>query len=297
MKQLYIFFLILSISLFAHSMQKPKPNLILDLDDVLIHEPSKELTNMHIFFSNNSFLIQDYYGYFYIVPAYLSEFLKYTHSQFNLAFFSGGDDQRNKSIVANIWMQIFGSEKPEDVPILGRKDLTYAERNKEMQPESDGLNWYGNKKKDVSKFGDLSNTILVDDDLSWVLVGQKANFLSAPGGDFSLLIEQTKRDETSERGESFAKYVEENITNEWVGRDLLAFYKLLYITGVLEVASRHKDTIVRGLYSIQFDEDNKPKFLQNKLEFMYYQIGFQLLSSFSDDGMTEHFPDIEKHFK
>src|SRR5579872_7387359 len=152
------------------------PNLVLDLDDVLLHEPSKEITKQHEFFSKKSFLVKDSYNHNYIVPAYLSEFLKFATNRFNITFFSSGDGQRNISVVQDIWQKVFNTNKPETVQVLCRKNLTNAEHIKALQPYG-GWDWYGNQKKDISKIGELHNTILVDDDKSWVLKGQESNLL------------------------------------------------------------------------------------------------------------------------
>jgi len=43
------------------------PNLVLDFDDVLLHSPSKDITEHYQFFLKKSFLVKDSYGYNYIV--------------------------------------------------------------------------------------------------------------------------------------------------------------------------------------------------------------------------------------
>ncbi|MBA3752361.1 hypothetical protein H0X06_06260 [Candidatus Dependentiae bacterium] len=270
-------------------------NLILDLDEVLLHHPSKEITLPHQFFLERPFLVKDTYGYNYIVPAYLPEFLKFARSRFNIAFFSGGDKERNKSVVQDIWKKVFDTNQLEDVPILSREDLTPADRFDELHPKvgNDPFRWYGNYKKDITKVGKLDSTILVDDDKSWVLKGQVPNFLKAPGFIFNL--EEFIAKDTAKEG-TCHHTPEECLAGKGCELDqLLEFYKLLYITGILDKAAQHDANVIEGLYAIQFDAENQ-QFENHMKEIAYYKRGYSLLSGFSSEIASRYFPRLEKHF-
>lgn len=283
-------------------MEEKKPNLILDLDDVILHHPTLKPESYYNIFSEKIFPIKDVFGNTYIVPAYLPEFMKWCHATFNISFFSSGDINRNKSVVQDIWMKAFGVDRPENTIILSRDDLIDAKES--MQPvikqrDGDGFKnrmWFGNKKKDVTKIGSLNNTILVDDDLSWVIRDQIKNYLCVTGSGFYSMT-------------SFITYYREHDQNKYEDKikemifgsrlfddeKLLPFYKLLYVVGVLDVAMEHIN-IVEGLYRAQYDNDI-PNFLgKTGIDLKPYKIGYKALSDFSGKKLPELFPEIEKYF-
>lgn len=267
------------------------PDLILDLDDVLLHNPSQTITTQHEFFSKKSFLVSDSYGYHYILPAYISEFLKFATSSFNITFFSGGDEERNRSVVQDIWIKVFNTDKPDTIVVLSRGNLTSAENDSALQGK-----WYGNKKKDISQVGKLDNTILVDDDQSWALKDQEPNLLKVSGSTLYRLedlieLHRNKHDDY----ENSNKTIEECLMDKYGSDDLLAYYKLIYIVGVLDIATKHDAGIINGLYAIQFEND-EPKFYDRMRELKYYKRGYRVLSDFFGGTLSQHFPEIEQHF-
>ncbi len=78
--------------------------------------------------------------------------------------------------------------------------------------------------------------------------GQEANFLRAPGhiwfNDFHKVFD---------KNEAYYITREQFLAEKKSGfHDLLRFYKLLYITGILDKAAQHETSSVKGLYAIQF---------------------------------------------
>jgi hypothetical protein len=169
-----------------------KPTLVLDLDDVFLHHPERRSSECHPFFEGRYLLVKCN-EYQYVTPAYTCEFLEFARDNFEIAFFSGGDETRNVAVVGDMWTKTFGSPKPDDVKILSskdRKNVEYCRPADLFQPKSTvhygtdlNVSWYGNTKKDLSLLGDLANTVLADDDKSYVMKGQVKNFLSVPGGN------------------------------------------------------------------------------------------------------------------
>jgi len=255
------------------AIKKDGINVILDIYNVLLHQRCGYITDVHQFFLNKSFVVQDSAGDNYIVPAYLPEFLNFVMSRFNISFFSNIPRKRNISVIQNIWLKAFGTSKPEGIQALGRKDLTYAGDDKELQPYVGGEYWDGNYKKDIRKLGALHNTILVDEGNDWVLKGQEFNFLSVPSANFY----NFKLDvEFYENRDNYSQLIEKLLVSKHGVDDSLAFYKLLYIAGVLDIVAEHETSIIDGLYAIQF-EDDVPKFYKTERYLQYYKRGYRVL--------------------
>lgn len=267
-----------------------KPNLVLDIDDFLLHSPSKTITSEHEFFSKKSFLIQDSFGHNYIVPAYFSEFFKFVTSKFNITFFSSGIAKRNKSVIQDIWLKVFNVNKPKNIKILSRENLTNAENINSLQGK-----WYGNQKKDISQIGTLDNTILIDDDKNWSIKGQESNLLKVPSYSFYRLQHMTEFYHNKHNNDNdYNKSIEKCLINKNNIDDILAYYKLLYIIGILDIASKHKISIINGLYDIQFKND-EPIFDELFEDLQYYKRGHKVLSEFLNSSLPQYFPEIEKH--
>src|SRR5262249_48738636 len=157
------------------------------------------------------------------------------------------DDKRNKSVVQDIWSKVFGVSIPDGLQILCGDDRIDARKNRELHPKYADELWYSDYKKDVTKVGPLHNTILVDDDKTLVLKGQECNFLKAPGEKFLSL---KNMHEYYQGKSSYAETVKKRLVRG--SSEILAFYKFLYIAGVLDCAAQHEAGIIAGLYAIQF---------------------------------------------
>lgn len=269
------------------------PNLALDLDGVILHNISPKITKKHEFFSKKSFLAKDVYNNNYIVPAYLPEFLKFATQRFNIAIFSAGLEERNKSVVEDIWLKVFNINTPENIKILCRDDLIDATGHVNLQPCTEGY-WYNTQKKDIRKIGELHNTILVDDNKSWVMRDQEANLLNTIDDDFDQLYD-ILTPLYDEDINVIDKYMQNPLLHHWQLGHVLTYYKLLYIAGLLDIAANHEKSIIHGLQDIQF-ENNKQMFYDRCRELKYYKRGYSVLSQFSDGALAPHFPRIEKHF-
>ncbi|MBA2307259.1 hypothetical protein H0W26_03955, partial [Candidatus Dependentiae bacterium] len=167
----------------------------------------------------------------------------------------------------------------------------------ELHPQPDGEQycWFGNYKKDITKRGDLSTTILADNDKSWAMSGQEANFLRAPGHIwFGRLLEIFgKKDAPYITLESYLAERESDL------HDLLLFYKLLYITGILDKAAQHATSSVKGLYTIQFAHTQtafEHRVSELREEPSYYKKGYSILSEYTQKPLPHYFPQIESFF-
>lgn len=238
-----------------------KKNIVLDLDDVLLHEPRKIMTDLHQYLEQYTAILCDHVGNFYILPAYFDEFMRYCADNFNISFFSSGDKQRNECIVEKIWQKVFHCTKPPHVIVLSRNDKTPGEYTNKYyvtcsaSPKNTPTygtrksywSWVGNTKKDITKIGALVNTILVDDDPSYVLDGQIKNYLDVNGHSFAHILKDCTEGNIDNLAIESVEYREKT----------LSFYKLLHIVGVIETAKVHDEGIVEGLAAIYFVA-NKP---------------------------------------
>lgn len=257
--------------------KRDRINLILGLDNVLVHDPLQGMEKIDQILLKKTFLVQDSDCDKYVVPAYLSEFLKFVLSRFNVSFFGQTYNERNITVVENIWKKVFGVCKPENIQVLGRNDLGYAGNGGKFQPHVGGECWQGQYKKDIRRIGELHNTILVDDDKSYVLNGQEFNALLVSGADFHDLEKIVERDVYADNHDQM---IGEDLASRWCAHELLAFYKLLYVVGLLDIAAQHKTSIIDGLRAIQF-EDGMPMFSERQKDLQYYKRGYKVLLNFS----------------
>jgi hypothetical protein len=252
-------------------------NLVLSLDHVLLHDASKTMEPVHTFFADKSFLVEDLDGAYHIVPAFLAPFLRYVTQNYTVAFFDDvGERYKNtETVVKNIWTRVFGINKPNTLRTLSRDDLTF------IKTEEPGISC----KKNITRIGQLHNTVLVDAYLSWSMKGQESNMLLVPSYNFSTLYRSIKFYSDKDK-DSYKQAIKDFITNKIALDDFLSFYKLLYVVGVLDIACKHTTNIIEGLRAIQC-EDNRSKVYDRQSDLTYYKRGYRILLSYTDD--------LEKH--
>jgi hypothetical protein len=265
--------------------QKKKPNVILDLHRVLIYNRTSKVEDLHTFFSKKSFLVVDAHGDTFVTPAYLKQFLRFLISRFNIAFFGNTSAEFNSSVVQYIWLKVFNTVKPDEIPVLSENHLIRTDGQTECQPKKTGdISWYGTYKKDIIKIGPVDNTVIVDDELSWILNGQESNLLKVSRQDFTTFYYEFQNLYAANKNKDKAthdKDIQECLSEKAVTDDFLAFYKLLYITGVLDAASENKTNIVAGLRAVQW-EDDMPKFSERCCDLTFYAKGYRVLFAYSD---------------
>lgn len=165
-------------------------NVVLDIDGVLCCNSvrSKEAASFYLRKGAIISAIKTHY----VFPGVI-EFLQllFRTENIRVSFFSSGDRQRNEMFVEEILKCAIGKEGYEKVQksvvILSREHMvSNTDHNSKAQYQTYGLT-NGNKKKDVSKVlrddETLQNTVLIDDDHSYIQYGQEKNVLKVPGAD------------------------------------------------------------------------------------------------------------------
>jgi hypothetical protein len=264
--------------------QKEVPHLILDLHHLFLHHRSNDIGIIHQFFSNKStkpiFLFKDCTNQNYIAPAYTSEFLRYVMDTFKTTFFSDRDEKRSRTVIEDMWIKLFGIHKPASIRILSDNDLINTHNDKELklQPNVDDRYWFGVYKKDIKKVGPLCNTILLEEDKSFVLKGQELNLLKVSATDFSGFVEFMQI--AIQNSDTYQQKIKKCLCDIRSNNTLLSFYKLLYVAGVLDMAAQHEKGIIEGLSAIQW-ENGIPKFEERQNDLQYYKRGYRVLLPYS----------------
>lgn len=252
-----------------------KINLVLDLDDVLINYPQTSMTEVHIFFEPYTLILSDNFGYYYICPAYIVEFMRYVNDRFAVSFFSAGDKQRNEYIVEKLWEKVFNCTKPDHVIVLSKPDLTTINVKNPPKMAWTGRtdhtykSWYSNVKKDLTKIGPLTNTVIIDDNCGYASDIQIQNFLETNSFTFAALHNYYTH---------YFKYFIEGYHSDRK-REYIAFYKLLHAVGVLEIALVHKNGVVDGLAEIYFI-NNESKHYIVTTDTDFHKKGYDILSKY-----------------
>ncbi len=166
-------------------------NVVLDIDGVLACKSAGNIEAAS-FFKNKGAILTAIKTH-YIFPGVI-EFIKllFETEGVRVSFFSLGDESRNEVFVKKLLKLSLGKNKYEEiketVSILSRNN--FIECGREWQEHYRLYNLRpGKKQKDLSKVlkgeEELKNTILIDDDSSYVACGQAKNFLSLPATERS----------------------------------------------------------------------------------------------------------------
>jgi hypothetical protein len=280
-----------------------KPKLILDLDDVFLHNPtvrSGDMSSYETFVASVAPLPQCA-TYRYLTPAYYREFLRFARDKFDPSFFSSGAESRNREIAIDLWQHAFCEPLPESVRVLSRDHLISGE---DRQPPdttiygdpSRELYWYGNRKKDVTLVGERDNTVLMDDQSSYTTADQTHNLLLIPGTGLTCF--KSAYDYYTKRPGELVPFIErilkENTKFASRTSEILAFYKLVYAAGVLDLALEHSGGVINGLYEIQWRE-GQPNFHSTERCLSHYVRGYRVLSHYAHDASLGPvlYPEVE----
>ena len=284
-------------------MEQTKPKLILDLDDVFLHNPAVRSTDPsaeETFFASVAPLPQCAV-YRYLPPAYYREFLRFARDKFDPSFFSGSAASRCREVATDLWQHAFGESLPESVRVLSRDHLISGEDrqppNTSVYGDPSGkLYWFGNRKKDVTLVGERENTVLMDDQPSYTTADQTHNLLLIP----MTCVTRFKNayDYYTERPGKLDPFIERTLkeNTEFADRtsEILAFYKLVYAAGVLDLALEHSGGVISGLYEIQWRE-GLPNFHSTERRLSYYVRGYKVLSCYAPDALLGPalYPEVE----
>lgn len=200
----------------------PVYHVALDIDDFLAFRQSKPSEKLVDFIQNEGAII-DAYRTYYILPG-VKEFIQLLFQTDNLkvSFFSAGLKIRNDLFVDKLLQASLGKEAYENlkdrVSIFSQEDLTERSRS-----ENYGLQ-AGKYQKDLKKVASdaqaLANTILIENDESYVAERQVKNFLFACDSN-AMPFEWIKYRHQfyDPDGSRFLKIQFEDISNEYVRED------------------------------------------------------------------------------
>ena len=166
-------------------------------------------------------------------------------------FCSSGRRIRNIEFVPKLldlaWNDVKYNALREKVQIKSREDIEYTYKKEEYNPDIDWF--YGQLKKDLRLFGlsesDLKNTILIDDDPSYVFRDQQFNFLRVPNCIFSISWDYLKK---------VTDIAAESIEDIHDGLNGLFFATGFLLTILEEVASQNT-TIPKVIKRLQYSPD------------------------------------------
>lgn len=106
-----------------------------------------------------------------------------------LCFFSNAVEQRNIELVGGMIQRAFGDQAPEVLPKVGIFsrphciDTTMLPRDKETRSQYQSL-FYGQRKKKLEGVvvtrEELPNTLLIEDDTSYMVTGEEENLIALP---------------------------------------------------------------------------------------------------------------------
>jgi hypothetical protein len=240
-------------------------NIVLDLDCTLVQallgsdNSAEKLIDKGCIDKTDIVYACEYAHYLY--PFY-KEFIKYVMSLTNnrLIFFSNGAAIRNEELIPKLLENALGKERfaeiKQNVKIYSRDheiDTTRLSDSEEDKYQPDPKQYgcmYGQMKKDlrvvVEDESQLSYTVLVDDDYSYVTKGQERNLLFISGSEIDVLtLEEYK--------------IRDFVIDSIDSRDLDEFStvnKLIYAAGVLqsanEIYQKEDQALTDILWPMQF---------------------------------------------
>ena len=196
-------------------------------------------------------------------------------------------------------MQVFGENIHTSVTILSKNDLTYVGQNNDtLQPPrimhygdtdiSNAYHWFGQTKKDITKIGPLSNTVIVDDTLSYTMKDQTKNLLLTHGESFTSFRSAYKFYKKG-GGDELTRYIKEtwNVDGSWSSihdcNKMLSIYSLLYVVGVLDMALAYPTGLIEGISAIQW-HDGLTNHRNAMVTLDYYKRGYAVLSRYTKNG-------------
>jgi hypothetical protein len=167
--------------------------LVFDIDDALcyaldfaVEERLKTLRECFDseFIEHHSIMVS---GYRHLVfPGFYSLFRWLDAQGFSFHFFSGGAEERNRDFVNQFIRRAFPSKAEallKDIKVFSRQHRFDLERLYEKGRPMQGV-FHGNTKKKLAgvvvRKDELPNTLLIDDDRSYIIAGEETNFVAVP---------------------------------------------------------------------------------------------------------------------
>lgn len=163
----------------AESSSSPVYTVVWDIDGVLCGKTCRSVQEANFFYQKGH--VVHAVATHYIFPGVAEMFQRLDQERdVRFAFFSNGQDERNEKLCPQILTRALGEERASevlnDIKICSRSDT----HRKEASEATYGLS-YGNKGKDLRKAlaedATLHNAVLIDDDSSYVAIGQGSNLL------------------------------------------------------------------------------------------------------------------------
>lgn len=204
------------------------------------------------------------------------EFIQWLASIQNveIAFFSAGEELRNKAFVSALLQKVLGDQfekRKESIPVYSLHHLTIEKVKKNRS--NDGINFFQTvidqpKKNLANVFNtdNLDNIILVDDNPSYIAANQLRNVLLTPGAtmtSYTLFSDETALATTSPESA------------------ILRANHLFYVAGLLATAlEMHGDCLANNLFKLQYTVTAHGKYkLNNDLykNHQFYMKGLAVL--------------------
>lgn len=278
-------------------MTYSKLTMVLDIDGVLVCNPMKEeegkakvVKHLGEEFAKKYLVpVQDY-----VFPMYMGvpELLRTLwQDKMPMVIFSSGTERRNELLVPALLEYVFGPEADkakEAIPFYSRHHcidtdkVPYLERDK-LQPEFSS-SFHGWLKKDLKVLQPdpdrLRDTVLLDDDTSYMLKGQEKNFLYAHSSRTTPVV---PRD---------LVVLEKGKEPQELNSTCSHFYHIFRDYGVLRraLALMEQDEALHlddALYRVQVEQENttfdKKFYYPSSTRFALYQEGLQALQKVYPD--------------
>ncbi|MGM0418666.1 MAG: hypothetical protein ACQEQS_08090 [Thermodesulfobacteriota bacterium] len=268
------------------------PNtFVFDLDSTVV-EPISSYEEEKLFEDIDKILGEEFrknmsikiLGYTHMVYPGFYALFKWIHDRGDrFFFFSTGTKERNAELVPELMKRAFPENHEKilsEVKIFSSEkciDTRYEKDGKKYQPHS----FYGQLKKKLEKIivssEELKNTLLIDDDPSYMTNGEEKNFVCTP---------------------SLSSYF--SLSAPFYDLYFTSFHKSFYIRGILEkilkTAEENKLSLSEASWSLIDDElkpefflkkemrkSDRPKYLHKSNDPLIYDNGLKLLKSYDPD--------------
>lgn len=229
--------------------------IFFDLDSTVVHaldydaDRQIEIVRTHLgdeFFESVRTVAMKYVHL--VLPGYFALFRHLRNHGVQIGFCSSGIRQRNEELVPQLLQKAFPNDHEEilpNVPIFSREDLFDTTKLPDEEGDKYQVPFYGNYKKRLVGMAitedELPNSIVVDDDRSYLATGEEKSFLRVQGTSLQYCP---------------------NPSVPYFEHDARGFHSAYYVAGILdEVARRMQSqgvTISDALWSVQVVETGKP---------------------------------------
>lgn len=208
-----------------------------------------------------------------------------------VSFFSDAYEKRNTVFVQELLIRALGNDFDtikNTVSIYSRQHLVPSIEEETKNQVNFFKLCYGKTKKNLSKvieIGNLNNTLLIDDDPSYISFGEEKNVLLVPGtGYLNFCL--------------FHKYSLE--LSGCVGKYILPMNHIFYIAGMLsKILGMKNDCLANNLFSLQYKSNGIDTYERDRSifeEHQYYLDGLSELKKinpklkfYGGEAANEHF--------